>query len=414
MTIKLLFIIILFFFWAFFAGSETAFISTNRFKLNNLKRKGRKNATIAFFLLEKPDRLLTTTLVGTNICLVLAANITAILYQELFGKPAPLLSILSLTLTSLILCEIIPKNLAIKNSLKIALLLSYPIYFFYLFFYPVGRIFSFLSKIFIRLIDIYHTGTIPHFFKKKDDMKIFLASQLKSRVTKDERRYFVDSLTFGEKELFEIMIPLVEVRALRVNESLDRCIQFINEFKKFYIPVYKDRIDNIVGVIYVQDLYKKDRALKLSDMMHEALFVPENKNINELYREMYIKDIPVVFAVDEYGGVTGIATLYDIGEEILGEINIFEEKKKIFVKIKEHEYLCAGDAEIDELNHYFSLNISADDFTTINGLILKKLGRIPKKGDYIETSGVRFIVEKGSEKKVELIRIIATKRAIIS
>ncbi len=397
-------------FWAFFAGTETAFISVNRFKLNNLKKKGKKNAIVAYYLLEKPDRLLTTTLVGTNFSLVMAANITAVLFYNILEKSVPVISIVVLTVISLILCEIIPKNLALKNSLKITLLFSYPLYVFYFIFYPIGKIFSFLSKIFIRLIGASHSSSIPDMFSKKDDVKIFLTAQLIKSITKEERRYFVDSLDFGDKELSDIMIPLVEICALSVNEKIELCYQFVREYHKCYIPVYEERIDNIVGVIYVNDLFKVDKNLRLSAVMREPLFVPENKNINELYRELYVKDIPVVFAVDEYGGVTGIGTIYDIGEEIIGEISVFDEKENIFVKIKDNEYLCTGDVEIDEVNHRLSIDIFIEDFTTLNGFVLKKLGKIPKKGDYIEANGYRFIVEKGGEKKVELIRIMAQKR----
>ena len=410
MIVNVFLLLILFMFWAFFAGTETAFISVNRFKLNNLKKKGKKNAIVAYYLLEKPDRLLTTTLVGTNFSLVMAANITAVLFYNILEKSEPVISIVVLTVISLILCEIIPKNLALKNSLKITLLFSYPLYVFYFIFYPIGKIFSFISKIFIRLIGASHSSSIPDMFSKKDDVKIFLTAQLIKSITKEERRYFVDSLDFGDKELSDIMIPLVEIRALSVNEKIELCYQFVREYHKCYIPVYEERIDNIVGVIYVNDLFKVDKNLRLSAVMREPLFVPENKNINELYRELYVKDIPVVFAVDEYGGVTGIGTIYDIGEEIIGEISVFDEKENIFVKIKDNEYLCTGDVEIDEVNHRLSIDIFVEDFTTLNGFVLKKLGKIPKKGDYIEANGYRFIVEKGGEKKVELIRIMAQKR----
>lgn len=144
--------------------------------------------------------------------------------------------------------------------------------------------------------------------------------------------------------------------------------------------------------------------------MHDAQYIPESKNINELYRELFVGDIPVVFAVDEYGGVTGMATLYDIGEEVIGEINIFEEKKSLFLRVNENEFLCTGDVDIDEINHRFSLNITQKDIFTLNGLILKKLGRIPKKGDSVAIDGFCFIVEKGGDKKAELVKIVIPKK----
>lgn len=406
MIVSLIAVLILFVFWGFFAGTETAFITTNKFRLNNMKKKGGKSAVIAHFLLEKPERLFTTTLVGTNISLVLAANLTSVLFFELFRTSVPILSIVVLTFLSLIFCEIIPKNLAIKHSMQFTLIASFPLFVFFIIFYPVGKIFSYVSHFFIRLFDVTHTGTIPQMFKKKEDVKIFLSSQLKKRMKTETRRYFVDSLDFGKKELSEVMIPLVEIQALEEDKKVEDCYSFVRTYRKSYVPVYEDRIDNIVGIIYVHDLFDHDKKEKLGQIMNEALYVPENKNINELYRELFVKDVPVVFAVDEYGGVTGLATIYDIGEEIIGEISDFGAKKDLLVKIKRDEYLCAGDVEIDEINHRLDLDIELEEVVTLNGLFLRKLGRIPEAGDHIDIAGYRFIVEKSSDKKVEFVRII--------
>jgi putative hemolysin len=405
-TVSLIALFALFVFWGFFAGTETAFITANKFRLNNMKKKGKKSAVIAHFLLEKPERLFTTTLVGTNISLVLAANLTSMLFFNLFKTSVPIFSIVVLTFFSLIFCEIIPKNLAIKHSMQFTLIASYPIFVCFIIFYPVGKIFSYVSHFFIRIFDVTHTGKIPQMFKKKEDVKIFLSSQLKKRLKTETRRYFVDSLDFGKKELSEIMIPLVEIEALAEDKRVEDCYTFIRTYRKSYVPVFEDRIDNIVGIIYVNDLFDHDKKEKIGKIMKEALYVPENKNINDLYRELFVKDVPVVFAVDEYGGVTGLATIYDIGEEIIGEISGFGAKKDLLVKIKRDEYLCAGDIEIDEINHRLDLDIEAEDVVTLNGLFLKKLGRIPESGDHIDVSGYRFIVEMSSEKKVDFVRII--------
>ena len=124
---------------------------------------------------------------------------------------------------------------------------------------------------------------------------------------------------------------------------------------------------------------------------------------------MYEKDIPVVFAVDEHGGVTGMGTVYDIGEEIIGKVSSIEDRKNLIIKIRDGEYLCDGDVEIDEVNNILSLEIDTVDFTTLNGLILKKLGKIPEKKDFTDYDGYRFIVEKSNKKRAELIRVTALK-----
>lgn len=407
MIVNISIVFILFLFWAFFAGVETAFISANRFKLNNLKRRGNRSAALAYSLLNKPEKLIITTLIGINISLVLSANISAVIFTEIFGEPKPVYSIVIVTLLSLIFTEVIPKNLAIKNSLKVTLFSSYPMYGFYILFYPLGKMFSFASKIVIRMVNIAHTGLLPLMFTRKEDVEIFLTDNLKKKFTKEESRYFVESLDFGKKLLSDIMVPLVEIRALPLSEKIAQCFHFIEKYKKFYIPVYSERVDNIVGVVYIHDLFGKNRSLALSEVMREPYFVPERKNINELYRELYEHDIPIVFAVDEHGGITGMGTIYDIGEEIIGKISSFESKKNLIVKIHEGEYLCDGEVEIDEIDALLSIDIVPEDFTTLNGLILSILKRIPNKGDYIDIDRFRFIVEKASKKRAELIRIVS-------
>jgi len=403
---KLLLILLLLASWAFFAGSESAFITVSRIKLGDQKRRGKKSALIAHFLLKKPERLLTTALIGTNISLVFAANLTALVFKNIFGISKPVTSIVAITLVSLLACEILPKNFAIKHNLRITLLSAFPMLIFYILFFPIGKLFSFLTKIIISTAGISYTGLGPSLFSKKEDLKIFLRSSLKEPFTKDQRRYFIDSLDFGQKELADIMIPLVDIQAIPVKGAVRSCYALVARHSKYYMPVYKDRIDNIVGIIYASDILGIDKGIPLSLVMRDPYFVPENKNIYELYHELFEKKVPVVFAVNEYGGVTGMATMYDIGEEILGKISPLEEEKDLIVKVKEGEYLCDGDVEIDDVNHLLSIELLQESFTTLNGLVLKELGRIPRKGDIVEKQGYRFIVVKGSKKRAELIRII--------
>jgi putative hemolysin len=403
--IKLAYIVILFSLWAFFAGSETAFISTSRFKLNNLKKKGKKNASIACYLLERPERLLQTSLVGTNIALVLSANLTSLLLYDLFGEAKPVISIFVLTIASLICCEIIPKNLAIKNGLKLTLLFSFPLYVFYFIFFPIGKVFTFITKAVMKIVGVSGTGRLPTLFKRREDVEIFLTASLAKTLNRDERRFFVDSLDFGSKVLSDILVPLVDIDAVVYDCRVKDCIGLIEEKKRSYLPVYTERIDNIIGVLYAQDLVTTNRNLPVGSLMKKPYYMPESKNINELYRELYETDTPVVFAVDEYGGVTGMSTFYDIGEEVIGKISGFEDKKSLIVKLRENEWLCDGETEIDELKDHLKTKFKEGPYTTLNGMLSNTLGRIPEKGDELILGGYSFFVEKSSLTKAILIKV---------
>ncbi len=406
MISDILIVVILLFLWAFFAGSETAFISTDRLKLKNLEKKGVKNAKIALFLIEKPERLLITVLMGTNISLVLAANLTAKIFYEIYGKHKPLSSIVILTLISLILCEILPKNIAFKNNFKFTLFTSYPLYISYIIFYPAVFVLSIINRVIIKLIGIPYTGLIPSLFKKKEDIKLFLISSIGKKFSRDQSRYFVESLDFSYKKVSDIQIPLVDIKALQTDSKVRDAISFFSKTHKSIVPIYKNRIDNIVGVVFSNDLIGVDKNLELSEVMREPYFIPENRLINDLYSDMYKNDILAVFGVDEHGGITGMATLYDLGEEIIGKITNIDEKKNLILKISNKEYLFDGDVEIDDINHLLNLNIASEDFTTLNGFITKRLGKIPIKGDKVEFEGYRFVVEKSTKRRAELIRAI--------
>jgi CBS domain containing-hemolysin-like protein len=169
--------------------------------------------------------------------------------------------------------------------------------------------------------------------------------------------------------------------------------------------LYSGRIDNIEGIIYAHDIFGIDENLPLDRVVKEPVFVPENNRINELYRKLNEINLPVVFTVDEHGGVTGMVTIYDIGEEIIGKVGITEYYRDHVFKIKNGEYMCDGDVEIDEVNRLLSINIDTSNVSHLNGLIFKKLGKIPEKGDFFEVEDHRFLVVKSNKRKAELIQI---------
>jgi CBS domain containing-hemolysin-like protein len=259
----------------------------------------------------------------------------------------------------------------------------------------------------MRVAGISYTGSLPSIFKRREDVEVFLRTSLKSHLTEDESRYFVDSLDFGMKDLSAIMIPLVDIKALPHDLRVKDCLYFIKTVRKAYIPVYRERIDNIIGVVYAQNIIHLNKNLPITEVLEKPLFAPESKNINMLYRELHEKEIPIVFVVDEWGGITGMSTIYDIGEEVIGKITGFEDKKSLIVKLRKGEYLCDGEVEIDEISDMLSIDIEHGNIITINGLLSSTLGRVPQKGDSIKVKDYMFLVERSTKTKAELIKILA-------
>ncbi len=277
--------------------------------------------------------------------------------------------------------------------------------FFYILFYPVILVLSVVTRIFIKIVGIEYTGLIPSIFKEKEDVRIFFQVSIGKQFDREKTRYFVDSLDFGTKILADIQIPLVDIKAIKYESSIGDAVNFIKKYHKSVIPVYKSRIDDIVGVVMPRSILNQQKDRPVSEVMDDPKFVPETKSINDLYREMFENDIAVVFGVDEHGGVTGLATIYDIGEEIIGKISSLEEKKNLIVKISPTEYLVDGDVEIDELNHLLAIDLGAEGVNTLNGLVTKVLGRIPEKGSTIKLKNCIITVEKSSKKRAELLRV---------
>lgn len=405
MLVELSVIALLFAFSAYFSGSETAFVSSNKLRLYNLKKRGNRSAEFSYYLLENPERLLSTTLVGNNVCNVLLASLVSRLFSRLLGTASPLVSIATVTVLVLLLGEVVPKNAALRNSDRWTLINGIPMYSLFLLFYPVAKVFSFLTRVIIRTMGIPHTGIMRGLLSRKEDVRFFLSAHIEPMLTEDETRYFADSLEFSEKELSDVMIPLVDLHALPLASTRVRdCYVFVDLHDKYYIPIFDGRIFNIVGVVHLNDLFGADKNQPVEEVMREPVFVPETKNVSMLYRELYEKDIPLVFAVDEFGGITGMATVYDIGEEIIGRITGMQQDNLI-ARVSTNEYLSDGDMEIDDLNHLLGTEIREEDINTLNGLLSSRLGKIPKRGESIELEGYQFTVEKSSRRRAQLVRI---------
>lgn len=405
MLAELAVIALLMAFSAYFSGSETAFVSSNKLRLYNLKKRGSRSAEFSYYLLEKPERLLSTTLVGNNICNVLLASLVSRLFTRLLGSPSPLISIATVTVLVLLLGEVLPKNAALRNCDRWSLINGVPMYTLFLLFYPVAKVFSFLTRVIIRMMGIPHTGLMRGLLSRKEDVRFFLSAHIEPMLSKDETRYFADSLEFSEKVLSDVMIPLVDLHALPLASTRIRdCYEFVKLKDRYYIPIFDGRIFNIVGVVYLNDLFGADKSQPVEEVMREPVFVPENKNVSRLYRELYEKDIPLVFAVDEFGGITGMSTVYDIGEEIIGRITGMQQDNLI-ARVSTNEYLSDGDMEIDDLNHLLGIEIRQEDINTINGLLSSRLGKIPERGESVEVEGYVFTVEKCSHRRAQLVRI---------
>jgi len=238
-------------------------------------------------------------------------------------------------------------------------------------------------------------------------------------IEEEEHEMFRSILKFGDTIVREVMVPRIEMLCIREDASFDQVIDLINKDGHSRIPVYKESIDNIVGILYAKDLLRLlpdiDREnFRVSDIMRPPFFIPETKKISELLREFQHKKVHLAIVVDEYGGTAGLVTIEDLLEELVGEIEDeydTEPEQMLVVDEKDSQVVYAdGRLGIDELEEYFQIPLKEDDYETVGGLIFALLERIPSQGEQIIFKGLQFTVEKVDERRIHRVRIARIER----
>ena len=408
----LLFILIgfLILFSALISGSEVAFFSLNpnSWKKNNLS----SSKKLIYKLLKEPNNLLATILVANNFFNVAIIILSTYITAELFNfSNSPIIEftiqVVVVTFILLLLGEVIPKVFANQKSLLFASLMSRPVYILSKIFYPINKILVSSSTI------------IEKKFQTKgykisiDELSTALEIAGDNDTNEDEKRILKSIVQFGNIDVKQIMKSRIDIISIEESFSFNKIKNIIISSGYSRIPVYKDNFDNVTGVLYIKDLLphlKKDK-FNWKKLIRTPFFVPESKMIDDLLKEFQIKKIHLAIVVDEYGGTSGIVTLEDIIEEIVGEINDeFDDDGKVYSKLDDKNYVFEGKTPLTDIIKV--LNIEADFFNeikgdsdTLAGLILEINGKIPIKNDVIKFKNYKFTIESSDKKRVKRIKL---------
>ena len=398
-------------FEGFFSGSEIAIVSLPRVELQKKLQSGEKGALLLDRLLKEPEKLLTTTLIGTNLSTVTGSAIftTAILdtitatFPSLRSYPE-VVTVLCFTPITLTFGELIPKSLFQKYSYKIAFKIVYPIYFFYILFKPISIFVMGFARFLAKRVGA-ESRESP--FVTKEELKLLVESASRLKVEKTERNILRNILRLREKTVGDIYVPLLNGVAVEEGAPIEEVLRLSEQsgFSKF--PVYRNRFDNIVGYISISDLLNvKDGNLRVKNLIKPILIFPEYMSIFEALKEFRRTKEQMAIVVDEYGSTLGIVTPEDILEEIVGKIEDEFDKPGVKVTKKEGEIVADGTAEIDEINQFLRKPLpTAPDYTTVAGLILSKLGRFPKKGEKVKLNTAELTVLEVDPKKIRKVKI---------
>ena len=408
---------------AFFSSAEMAIVSLNKNKLKILIEDGNKKAILLDNLLKEPSKFLSTIQVGITLASFFASASAATgLSQFLSEALKPLkipyssqISMILITFTlsyvTLVFGELIPKRIALRNSENIALSSVGVIVFISTIFSPFVKFLTFSTNLVLTILRM-REDNIEEKVSKEELRSLVEVGKEHGVINETEQEMIENIIEFDEKIAREIMIPRTKVFLIDKNISIHELFENKEIEKYSRIPVYENEADNIIGILMVKDLmieaYKKGfDNIKISDLVQEAYFVPETKNVNELFNEMQLEKKHITILIDEYGGFSGIVTLEDLIEEVMGNIDDeFDDEDLSIHQISKNKYLVNGDVSLYNLNDNFHFELESKYYDTLSGILIENLGYIPEDNENIEPitiNGVIFKPQRVRNKKIEKV-----------
>ena len=408
---------------AFFSSAEMAIVSLNKNKLKILIEEGNKKAILLDNLLQEPSKFLSTIQVGITLAGFFASASAATgLSQYLSSALRPLnipysnqISMILITFLlsyiTLVFGELIPKRIALRNSEKIALSSIGVVVFISKLFSPFVKFLTFSTNLVLTILKMKEDN-IEEKVSKEELRSLVEVGKEHGVINETEQEMIENIIEFDEKIAREIMIPRTKVFLIDKNISIHELFENKEIGKYSRIPVYENEADNIVGILLTKDLmmeaYKKGfDNIKVADLLQEAYFVPETKNVNELFNEMQLEKKHITILIDEYGGFSGIVTLEDLIEEVMGNIaDEFDDEDLSIRQLSRNKYLISGEVSLNDLNDNFNFELESKYYDTLSGILIENLGYIPEDNENIEPitiNGVVFKPQRVRNKKIEKV-----------
>lgn len=419
--LNLFLLIFLLYLSSLFSASETALTSVSKLKLRESLKKGDKSEEESELHLF--NKLLTVILIMNNLVNILASSIATLVVVNAFKNVLPeslsaLFSTLILTFFILIFGEITPKIYARQNNEKIFNKMIGILIFLSKIFSPIIKLLVSISNFVIRIIGGTYVEEAP--FITTEDIIMYVEVGREEGTIKHEESFMLKrTLEMEESVVREIMIPRVDIVAIEESETLDKVMEIIKEEEYSRIPVYKETIDNVVGICYAKDVlaFISDRGseicekVKVKELMREPLFVPETMKVSELLKIFKEQKMHMAIVVDEYGGTAGLVTMEDILEEIFGEImDEYDQNENLGIKKLENgSYIVDATVPINDIERELKIEFPETDYETLAGYILEHLQRIPKVGEEIIIDKFKFKIIAASKNRIEKVLVKVVK-----
>ncbi|WP_246637646.1 hemolysin family protein [Crassaminicella profunda] len=408
--IKLILLIILLFLSGVFSSAETALTSMNIIKIKQLQNKGKKDAEVLERLMHKTPKILATILIGNNIVNIAATAIaTELTFKIISGKNATVVATMVMTVLVLIFGEITPKTYSSHYPEKVAIKLGKPLEILSFVFYPILKILTAITNFIIKLFggDIQRTKVLV----SEEEIKTLVdVGEEAGIIERDEREMINSIFEIGDIEVTEVMVPRIDMIYLEEESTLEEALNVVMEYGYSRIPVIKDTIDNVVGILYAKDLLiyskKNPSDFEILKLIRGAYYVPESKKVSDLLKEMQKEKTHMAIILDEYGGTLGLVTIEDILEEIVGDIlDEYDNEIEFIEHLEENALIVNAKASIEEINEILAVNLPEEEYESIGGFVFNLLGRVPVKGDEMELGDIKIKVLNVQNRRIKQLEI---------
>jgi len=390
---------------AFFSSAETALMTSNKLKIRNLAENGDKRAKKVLDITANTDKMLSAILIGNNVVNLTASSLSTTLTLKIFGSSLVGIATGILTFLILVFGEITPKNVASKNAENMALAYIGVISVIVTVMTPVIFI---VNKVAGAVISIFTKNSDENNAVTEEELRAMVEySHEEGVIENEEKKMIVNVVDFGDTVAGDIMVPRVDMVMVDEKSSYEEILQVFREERYTRIPVYEETPDNVIGILNVKDflLIEDKENFVMKEHLREPLYTYEYKKTSALMMDMRKTGANIVIVLDEYGITAGLITLEDMLEEIVGEIRdeFDADEDEGITKVSDLEYLIDGSTNLDDINDRIGLELSSDEYESIGGLIMEKLGRIPAEGEIINLDNIVLTVKKMDHARIEKV-----------
>jgi len=407
--IQIIVLVILLIGSSFFSASETALMSLSKIRIRHMQDEGIKGAKLVASLIDDPNKLLTSILIGNNVVNIAATSISTSLFIALIGPQGVAVATFIMTILVLLFGEITPKTIAANSSEKVSILVSKPIKVIIFLLTPIVWVFNLITGVIFKILGVDNKNNQPYI--TEEELKTMVNVSHEEGVLEIEERQIINNVfQFGDMQAKEAMVQRLDMVVINIEDSYDEIIDMFKNEKLSRMPVYNESIDDIIGILNIKDvIFLTDEEIKNFDInkyIREPFFTYEFKKITQLLEEMKIEKTQMAIVVDEYGGTSGLITIEDLVEVIVGDIeDEYDEEDEEIIVIKEDEYVVEGSTKITDVNELIGVNLESEEFDSIGGFIIGHLKRLPEENEIIKVDNIEFRIESLDKNRIKKIRI---------